>query len=120
MGLHRFSKLPLWASLAAVLFAALLVPTPAPAQTDQARVVGAVIDQSGAFVPGATVTLRNERTGEERKVVVGEDGRYVFAALKPSTYTLRATKDGFAPLEYTGLQQILDGDSSHGHPPRVG
>jgi hypothetical protein len=104
MGLHRFSKLPLWASLAAVLFAALLVPTPAPAQTDQARVVGAVIDQSGAFVPGAIVTLRNERTGEERKVVVGEDGRYVFAALKPSTYTLRATRDGFAPLEYTGLQ----------------
>jgi hypothetical protein len=103
MGLHRISKFQVRASLAAVLLAALLVPTPATAQTDQARIVGAVLDQSGAFVPGATVTLRNERTGEERKVVVGDDGRYVFAALKPSTYTLRTSKDGFAPLEYTDL-----------------
>jgi hypothetical protein len=86
-----------------VLSGGLLAPSGAAAQTDQARVVGAVIDQTGAFVKGATVTLKNERTGEERKTVVGDDGRYVFAALKPSTYTLRATKDGFASLEYTGI-----------------
>ncbi len=91
-------------TVAILVSGVVFAPASASAQTDQARVVGAVIDQTGAFVQGATVTLRNERTGEERKTVVGEDGRYVFAALRPSTYTLRAAKDGFAPLEYTGLQ----------------
>jgi hypothetical protein len=92
------------AVLATVVLFSLGTPVPLAAQTDQARIVGAVTDQTGAFVKGATVTLRNERTGEERKTVVGDDGRYVFTALKASTYTLRAVKDGFAPLEYTGLQ----------------
>jgi hypothetical protein len=104
MRLDRFPGFSAWMTVALLLSGVFFAPTSASAQTDQARVVGAVIDQTGAFVQGATVTLRNERTGEERKTVVGEDGRYVFAALRPSTYTLRATKDGFAPLEYTGLQ----------------
>ena len=103
MTFHSIRGFSVWAAMVVVLLGGLLAPSRAAAQTDQARVVGAVIDQTGAFVKGATVTLRNERTGEERKTIVGDDGRYVFAALKPSTYTLRATKDGFAPLEYAGL-----------------
>ncbi len=104
MNLDRFPGFPAWMTAAILVSGVFFAPASASAQTDQARVVGAVIDQTGAFVQGATVTLRNERTGEGRKMVVGEDGRYVFAALRPSTYTLRAVKDGFAPLEYTGLQ----------------
>ena len=103
MTFHSIRGFWAWAAMVVVLSGGLLAPSGAAAQTDQARVVGAVIDQTGAFVKGATVTLKNERTGEERKTVVGDDGRYVFAALKPSTYTLRATKDGFASLEYTGI-----------------
>ena len=33
-----------------------------------ARFSGTVLDQTGAFVPGATVTVKNQKTGEERTV----------------------------------------------------
>ncbi len=83
-----------------------LIPTPARAQGGDARVLGIVIDGTGSSVPGATITIKNERTGEERTVRANTDGRYVLAGLKPSVYTLRATFGDFAPLEYTGLQLV--------------
>ena len=65
-----------------------------------------MLDPSGAFVPGATVVVKNERTGEERKVVTNAEGRYIVAGLRPSVYTIRATFGGFAPLEFTGMQLV--------------
>ena len=44
------------------------------AQSDQGKVSGTVRDQSNAFVPGAKVTVKNERTGEERSTVSNEQG----------------------------------------------
>src|SRR5262252_2617223 len=73
------------------------------AQGDQARFAGTVRDSSGALVGGATVTVKNERTSEERTQTTGDSGAYVIPNLKPSTYTIRAVKDGFAPLEYTNM-----------------
>jgi len=90
---------------AALLLTALSVPSAALAQGD-ARFSGAVIDSTGAFVPGATVLVKNERTGEERTVKADLQGRYVVPGLKPSTYTIKATFDQFAPLEYTNLQLL--------------
>src|SRR4051812_39761194 len=51
--------------LVASLF--LAVVSPAWAQTDQGRVSGTVRDSTNAFVAGAAVSVKNERTGEERK-----------------------------------------------------
>ena len=42
-------------------------PAPAFAQGEQGRIAGIVRDQSDAFVAGATVKVKNERTGEERR-----------------------------------------------------
>src|SRR4029453_8613691 len=56
-------KMRTWMA-AAMLVAAL--PTIGRAQTDQGKFTGTVHDSSGAFVAGATVTIKNERTGEER------------------------------------------------------
>ena len=47
---------------------ALMIAAPAFAQADQGRFTGTVRDQSNAFVGGATVKVKNERTGEERVV----------------------------------------------------
>src|SRR6478609_1445088 len=85
--------------LAAILLA---LPAAAGAQTD-GRFTGVVIDATGAFVPGATVTIRNEKTGEERTVKSNDQGLYVVTNLKPSVYTIRATFGNFAPIEITGL-----------------
>ena len=45
-------------------------------------------DQNGAIVPGATVTARNDRTGEERSTTSTTEGTYLITNLKPSTYTV--------------------------------
>ena len=71
------------ASVACVLAIGLLLPATALAQAD-ARFAGVVLDPSGAVVPGATVVVKNERTGEERTVMTGPDGRYLVAGLRPS------------------------------------
>ena len=56
--------------LKALTLAALVWLTsvlPARAQAD-GRFAGTVLDASGAFVPGATVTVKNEKTGERTAV----------------------------------------------------
>ena len=80
----------------------LALPQVASAQGD-ARFSGAVLDQSGAFVPGATVTVKNQKTGEVRTAVTSADGRYVVANLKPSVYTISVMVGSFQPLEYTDM-----------------
>src|SRR6185295_9451764 len=90
---------------AAVLAAVLLLPANGFAQAD-ARFTGTVLDQTGASVPGATVVVKDEKTGEERTVVSNAQGRYLVSGLKPSTYTLRVTFGSFAPLEYTSMQLV--------------
>ena len=77
-------------------------PNTALAQGD-ARFSGTVLDQTGAFVPGAMVTVKNQKTGEERTATSTAQGRYVVSNLKPSIYTIRATFGSFQPLEYTDL-----------------
>jgi Carboxypeptidase regulatory-like domain len=84
---------------------------PARAQAD-GRFAGTVLDSSGAFVPGATVTVQNEKTGEQRTATSSAQGIYVVTNLKPSNYTIRVKSGDFAPLEYTGMQ-LLAGQEFH-------
>ncbi len=84
---------------------------PARAQAD-GRFAGTVLDSSGAFVPGATVTVQNEKTGEQRTATSSAQGVYVVTNLKPSNYTIRVKSGDFAPLEYTGMQ-LLAGQEFH-------
>ena len=88
-----------------LLAIALFLPTLAFAQND-GRFVGVVLDPSGAVVPGATVIVKNERTGEERSVKSNAEGRYIVSNLRPSVYTIRVTFGDLAPLEFTGLQLV--------------
>jgi hypothetical protein len=85
----------------AVLVAAF--PVLGFAQTDQGKLAGTVRDQSGAFVAGAKVTTKNERTGEERSVLSNEQGYFLIPYLKPSTYIIRSEKSGFNTIEYSGM-----------------
>ena len=90
-------------AIAALLW--LAAPRTALAQSD-GRFAGAVMDASGAFVQGASITIKNEKTGEERTLTTNAQGLYVATSLKPSTYTIRAKSGAFAPLEYNGLQLL--------------
>jgi carboxypeptidase family protein len=68
------------------------------------RFSGTVVDPSGAIVPGATVVVTNDRTGEAREAVSNAQGRWIVTGLRPSTYTIRVNLESFAPLEYPGMQ----------------
>ncbi|HRH45883.1 MAG TPA: carboxypeptidase-like regulatory domain-containing protein, partial [Pyrinomonadaceae bacterium] len=76
-------------------------------QTDQARITGTVTDASGAIVPGATVTVKNEKTGDTRTVNVTNDGTFSIVALQPSTYTVTATGKDFEPAKQGNIQLLV-------------
>ena len=58
------------------------------AQSDVGTIVGFVKDQSGAVVPNATVTIRNEGTGELHTVTSDEQGHFVAPSLPPAYYSM--------------------------------
>jgi hypothetical protein len=70
------------------LMTVLLVSAVASGQADAGRIVGTVTDQNGALVPGATVTVKHLKTGEERTAISTAEGVYIIPALKPSTYSV--------------------------------
>src|SRR5215468_8021935 len=90
-----------------VLAALLGLSGVASAQIDQASISGVVRDQASAVVTGATVTIKNERTGEVRTANVNSDGRFAVANLRPSTYTLTVTAQNFAKIEFTSLELVV-------------
>ncbi|HEY0427455.1 MAG TPA: carboxypeptidase regulatory-like domain-containing protein [Pyrinomonadaceae bacterium] len=77
------------------------------AQSDAARLAGTVTDAAGAIVPGASVLVKNEKTGEERTVVTGNDGTYSVTALKPSVYTITVSKTTFATTEQKSVELLV-------------
>jgi vitamin B12 transporter len=74
------------------VLAALSWPAAAGAQT--ATVSGAVLDQLGARLPGATVTLVGERQNAG-ETTSGSDGSYTFANVAPGRYRVTASLSGF-------------------------
>src|SRR4029079_3556475 len=76
--------------LLVVLMIAVVFLT-AHAQQDQGRIGGVVKDANGAVVPGASVLVKNERTGEERTATSTESGSYIVSGLRPSVYTITAS-----------------------------
>ena len=72
-------------------------------QTDAARMTGTVTDASGAVIPAASVTVKNEKTGQDRKVSTDEHGVYLAPQLQPSIYSLTAAAPGMATAEFKGI-----------------
>src|SRR4030081_1833819 len=61
-----------------------------------ASISGRVVDQAGAVLPGATVTVTNTATGAARDPLSNGEGVYSIPALNPGTYNVRAELAGFA------------------------
>jgi Ca-activated chloride channel family protein len=95
-------------------FAALAQDGPvAPAQTAtrdavpsgrNSSVNGAVMDASGALIPGVTVTAKNKGTGIVVTGVTNESGAYALLGLEPGTYEVAASLPGFQSRTVTDLR----------------
>jgi Carboxypeptidase regulatory-like domain/TonB-dependent Receptor Plug Domain len=81
--------------LCILLVGCSILAVPAWGQSDVGTIVGFVRDHSGAFVPGARVTVQNEGTGQEQTVISDAQGRYTITNLQPADYTMTAEAKGF-------------------------
>ena len=82
-------------SLFVVLFAFAIGATPARAQTGAASMTGLITDQSGAAVPGATVTATNQATNVDYTAVTNEAGNYTITSVPVGTYIIKAELASF-------------------------
>ena len=73
----------------------LLVPATTFAQTGAASLTGIVTDDSGAAVPGATVTATNQATNVDYTAVSNEAGNYTVTSLPVGTYVVKAELSRF-------------------------
>ena len=66
---------------------------------------GTVTDESGAVLPGVTVTLSNPlgTIGGNQTTVTDDRGAFQFVRLVPGTYTVRAELSGFRPATQEGI-----------------
>ncbi len=95
------------------LLALLLSPVRLRAQveTTNATLNGTVTDNSGAVVPGATVTVTGPQNGISRTFTTTDNGTYSFRLLPPSTYTLRVEDQGFKTYQQEGIA-LLPGQTA--------
>jgi iron complex outermembrane receptor protein len=76
------------------VLAALLAAWPAAAQPAAGKLAGVVKDQTGAAIPGATITVAHATTHATQTVTTGTDGSYSLA-LPAGLYTVTVALKGF-------------------------
>ena len=83
----------------------------APVFAQNAQISGTLKDQSGAVLPGATITAKNLATGLARTVVTDATGEYRVPALPPGTYSLSAEMQGFTTERRPEVILVIDQDA---------
>ncbi|HET6896986.1 MAG TPA: carboxypeptidase-like regulatory domain-containing protein, partial [Vicinamibacteria bacterium] len=90
---------------ALLLTAALASATTLHAQSQaiNGTIEGVVRDATGAVLPGASVSVANLDTGQQRTVTTNADGGYRAVLLSLGTYRIKAELQGFKTTERTGI-----------------
>ena len=94
--LHRLALL--------FLAAIFLLTGTALAQVTTADITGHVLDQNGASVPNASVTVRNTGSGQTRTVQTDDDGNYTITQLSPGRYEITAEAANFSKAQVKDLE----------------
>ncbi|MEP7274309.1 MAG: carboxypeptidase-like regulatory domain-containing protein, partial [Acidobacteriota bacterium] len=77
------------------LLLTVLLSSAVLAQTGTSRVIGNALDNNGAVVPGAKITITNEGTNASVTTTTGSSGAYAFDSLQLGSYTISAEAQGF-------------------------
>src|SRR6266516_583034 len=99
----------LLAPAAAIAILLSLGGAPCAAQIATATVSGTVRDDTGAALPGVTVTVKSVATGVTRSATTDSAGRYLISTLTPGEYELRAELANFKTTVRTGVVLSVGG-----------
>jgi carboxypeptidase family protein len=96
------------AALTSILALVLAFAPPAGAQEFRGRINGTVTDQSGAVLPGVTVTASSPALIQPQTTVTGEDGVYRLIALPAGMYELTFELSGFQAVKRTEIRVVIN------------
>ena len=91
----------LWVSVWVFVLLALCIIEGRLMAQNTGTILGTVKDQSGAVLPGASISIRNLETGTTRASVTGDRGEYRVPALSVGIYEVHVEMTGFQ----TGIRQ---------------
>ena len=79
----------------------------AQAQEFRGRINGVVTDESGAVLPGVTVTATSPALIQPQVAATGEDGNYRLIALPPGLYTISFEMSGFQSVKQENVRVVI-------------
>ena len=80
-----------------------LLTASAVAQSTSGRLIGRVVDPTGAVLAGVQVTLTNQATSVSRQAQTNESGDYTFVEVVPGTYRVEFEHAGFKKNSQTSV-----------------
>jgi hypothetical protein len=84
----------------------------ANAQSQTGEIFGKVTDESGAVLPGVTVTLSGPSLLQPQAATTSETGTYQFPRLTVGTYNLKFEIAGFKTIVQEGIQVTVDSSAN--------
>jgi hypothetical protein len=101
---RRFSRMPLFARVAAIfVMATILFPAALCGQVSGGTLSGTITDPSGRALPQAQIVIKNVDTGVDRTVTTNTDGFYSAVNLLPGTYQIKISAPGFNTETKSGI-----------------
>lgn len=94
--------------VACVLLVSVVAPSWVHAQDFRGRINGTVTDNTGAVLPGVTVTTSSAALIQPQMQVTGADGSYRFLALPPGVYDLMFELPGFQGVKREGIRVVIN------------
>lgn len=82
-----------------LVLSVILIILPAFAQSTSGRILGTIVDQSGAEVAGANIVVTDTQRGTSRALTTDTSGNYVAADLVPGTYSIHVEARGFKAIQ---------------------
>ncbi|MGB9418624.1 MAG: carboxypeptidase regulatory-like domain-containing protein, partial [Acidobacteriaceae bacterium] len=90
----EFQRYSRW-TITFVAVTVLFFSAAATAQQLTGTLSGTAFDTMGAVVPNASVTLRNQASGDLRTAATDARGHFVITAVQPATYSVNISASGF-------------------------
>ncbi len=86
----------------------LAIAAPTFAQEFRGRINGTITDNTGAILPGVTVTATSPAMIQPQVQVTGADGSFRFLALNPGVYSIQFDLAGFQKVQRNDVRVIIN------------